>query len=212
MVFLFIMWIILIITLIIVTAKLEINIENLVITSQSKEHIPTGYNIIIMLKIIGNVPIIKFTITKNKLKKIQESLKRNEKIRRFQKDIWQNKDKIDIKIFKGIKEFSKYIYIKKLDLGIKLGTENAFLTSMLVVCFSSLLSIGFSKTSIKEKNIEYVVKPIYRNQNYIKIEISGIFQIKVIHIINTMYVLNKKGGMKNNERTSNRRSYDYSYE
>ena len=212
MVFLFIMWIILIITLIILTARIEVKIVNLVISSQNKEHIPNGYEFIIKLKIFGTIPIIKFTLNKNKLRKIQQSLKTNEKVKQLEKDIIQNKDKFDAQIIKGLKDFGKGIYIETLNLEIELGTEDAFVTSMLVTIFSSILSIGFSRIRVREKNIVYEIKPVYKNENSIKIEISGIFQIKLIHIINIIYVLNKKGGRKNHERTSNRGSYDYSYE
>ena len=212
MVFLFIMWIILIVTLVIITAKIEVKIVNLVMNSQIEEHIPNRFEIIIKLKIFENIPILKFTLNKNKVKKIQQSLKMNEKVKQLEKDILENKNKFDKKMVQGLKEFSKNIYIEKLDLEIEFGTENAFLTSMLVAFFSSILSIVFSKIRVREKNIVYEIEPVYRNENSIKIEISGIFQIKLIHIINTIYVLNKKGGRKNHERTSNRRSYDYSYE
>ena len=116
----------------------------------------------------------------------------NEKVKQLEKDIMQNKNELDVQIIKGLKEFSKVIYIEKLDLEIELWTEDAFLTSMLVAIFSSILSIGFSRIRVKEKNIAYEIEPVYRNQNSIKFEIFAIFQIKVIHIIDTIYVLNKK--------------------
>ena len=185
---------------------------NVIIDSQSKPYVNDKYKIIIKLKIFDTIPIIKFTLNKNKLRKIQQSLKTNEKVKQLEKDIIQNKDKVDAQIIKGLKDFCKGIYIETLNLEMELGTQNAFLTSMLVAIFSSILSIGFSRIRVREKNIVYEIKPVYKNENSIKIEISGIFQIKMIHIINTIYVLNKKGGRKNHERTSNRRSYDYSYE
>ena len=197
--------------MIVLTSKLDIRIINLMIDSQNEKHIHDKYKIIIKLKIFETIPIIRFTLTKNKLKKIQQLLKVNERIQQLEKDIWENKNKFDIQMIKGLQEFSKSIYMEKLDLAIELGTENALLTSMLVAIFSTILSIVFSKIRVKEKNIVYEVKPIYQNENSIKIEISGIFQIKMIHIINIIYVL-KKGGRKNHERTYNRRSYDYSYE
>ena len=212
MVFLFILLIFLVLGLVILTSKLDIRIINLIIDSQSKKYINDRYEIIIKLKIFGNIPILRFTMNKNKLRKIQQSWKMNEKVNQLEKNILQNKDKFDMKMIKGVKEFSKNIYMENLDLEVELGTENAFLTSMLVAFFSSILAISFSIMHVKEKNIVYEIEPVYRNENFIKIEISGIFQIKLIHIINTIYVLNKKGGRKNHERTSNRRSYDYSYE
>ena len=198
--------------IIILTSKLEIRMINVIIDSQSKPYVNDKYKIIIKLKIFDTIPIIKFTLNKNKLRKIQQSLKTNEKVKQLEKDIIQNKDKVDAQIIKGLKDFCKGIYIETLNLEIELGTQNAFLTSMLVAIFSSILSIGFSRIRVREKNIVYEIKPVYKNENSIKIEISGIFQIKLIHIINIIYVLNKKGGRKNHERTSNRRSYDYSYE
>ena len=212
MVFLFILLIFLCLALVVLTSKLDIRIINLIIDSQSIKHLNDRYEIIIRLKIFGNIPILKFTINKNKLRKIQQSWKMNEKVKQLEKDILQNKDKFDMQMIKELKEFSKGIYVDDLELEIEVGTENAFLTSMLVAFFSSILAISFSIMHVKKKNIVYEIEPVYRNENFIKIEISGIFQIKLIHIINTIYVLNKKGGRKNHERTSNRRSYDYSYE
>lgn len=199
-------------TLAVLTSKLDIRMINLIIDSQSKKHINDRYEIIIKLKVFGNLPILKFTLNKSRLRKIKQSRKMNEKVKQLEKDIIQNRNKFDKNMMKGLKEFSKNIYMEKLDLQIELGTENAFLTSMFVAFFSSILSIIFSRIHVREKNIVYEIEPVYRNENSIKIEISGIFQMKLIHIINTIYVFNKKGGRKNHERTSNRRSYDYSYE
>lgn len=212
MVFLFILCICLCLTLVVLTSKLDISIINLIIDTQSKKRLNDRYEIIIRLKIFGNMPILKLTINENRLSKIQQSWKMTEKVKQLEKDILQNKNQFDKQIIKGVKEFSKGIYVNHLELEVELGTENAFLTSILVAIFSSILSIAFSRICVREKNIEYEIKPIYKNGNSIKIEISGIFQIKLIHIINTIYVLNKKGGRKKHERTSNRRSYDYSYE
>ena len=198
--------------LVILTSKLDIRMINLIIDSQSKKHINDRYEIIIKLKIFGNIPVLKLTLNKNKLGKIQQSWKMNEKVKQLERDILKNKNKFDKQIIKGLKELSQSIYVENLELEIELGTENAFLTAMLVAIFSSILSIVFSRIHIRERNFLYEIEPVYRNENSIKIEISGIFQIKLIHIINIIYVLNKKGGEKNHERTSNRRSYDYSYE
>ena len=212
LVFLFILLILLIITLSIVTSKIEIKLMPFILDSKKSKYVDDQSKVIIKLKLFGNVPIIKFAITNKKLKRLQKSFKMNEKIEKIEKDIIQNKDKIDVRLLAVAKEIWKSIEIKKLELAMELGTENAFLTSMLVAILSSVIAIGFSRTNVKEKDVLYEIKPIYTNQNFVKIAISGIFQIKMVHIINIIYVLNKKGGMKNNERTSNRRSYDYSYE
>ncbi len=215
MVFLFILLILLIITLSIVTSKIEIKLMPFILNSKKHKYVDDQSKVIIKLKLFEIIPIIKFTITNQKLKRLQKLFKMNEKIEKIEKierDIIQNKDKIDVQLLAVAKEIGKSIEIKKLELAMELGTENAFLTSMLVAILSSAIAVGFSRTNVKEKDVLYEIKPIYTSQNFVKIAISGIFQIKMVHIINIIYVLNKKGGMKNNERTSNRRSYDYSYE
>ena len=211
MVFLFILLIFFISIIVIMTSKIEIKIENLIITSQTKKHINDKYKIIIKMYVFNKIPIIKITLTENKLKKIYTKLKMKEKIRKLEEEIYINKDKFDLKLLNAIREFNKCIKIVDLKLKIQLGTENAFLTSILVAIISSIMSITISKKAMREDKIFYNVEPIYNSQNLINIAISGIFQIKMIHIINTIYVLNKKGGIEY-ERTSNRRSYDYSYE
>ena len=211
MVFLFILLIFFILIIVIMTSKIEIKIENLIITSQTKKHINDKYKIIIKMYFFNKIPIIKITLTENKLGKIYTKLKMKEKIRKLEEEIYINKDKFDLKLLNAIREFNKCIKIVELKLKIQLGTENAFLTSILVAIISSIMSITISKKAMREDKIFYNVEPIYNSQNLINIAISGIFQIKMIHIINTIYVLNKKGGIEY-ERTSNRRSYDYSYE
>ncbi len=211
MVFLFILLIFFILIIVIMTSKIEIKIENLIITSQTKKHINDKYKIIIKMYFFNKIPIIKITLTENKLGKIYTKLKMKEKIRKLEEEIYINKDKFDLKLLNAIREFKKCIKIVDLKLKIQLGTENAFLTSILVAIISSIMSITISKKAMREDKIFYNVEPIYNSQNLINIAISGIFQIKMIHIINTIYVLNKKGGIEY-ERTSNRRSYDYSYE
>ena len=194
------------------TSKIEIKLMPFILNSKKHKYVDDQSKVIIKLKLFEIIPIIKFTITNQKLKRLQKLFKMNEKIEKIERDIIQNKDKIDVQLLAVAKEIGKSIEIKKLELAMELGTENAFLTSMLVAIFSSIIAIGISRTNVKEKDVLYEIKPIYTSQNFVKIAISGIFQIKMVHIINIIYVLNKKGGMKNNERTSNRRSYDYSYE
>ena len=212
LVFLFLLLILLILTLSIVTSKIEIKLMPFILNTKKYKFVDDQSKVIIKLKLFEIIPIVKFTITNKKIKRLPKSLKMNEKIEKIERDIIQNKDKIDVRLLAVAKEIGKSTEIKKLELAMELGTENAFLTSMLVAIFSTALSIGISNMYVKEDNIHYQVEPIYTSQNFVKIAISGIFQIKMVHIINIIYVLNKKGGMKNHERTSNRRSYDYSYE
>ena len=79
LVFLFIVFIIF--TFIIITAKIEVEIINLVIDSQNKNYVNDRYKIILRLRIWGKLPIIKLTITK-KNSRIYKNGGKNKKIRK----------------------------------------------------------------------------------------------------------------------------------
>ena len=106
------------------------------------------------------------------------------------------------------------IELNEMDLKILIGTENAGMTAFIIPIVSTFLAMFLSKKISRYNNKQiFSVTPVYINENLINIEFSGIFQIQMIHIINTICIFNKKKrkGDKN-ERTSNRRAYDYSYE
>ena len=195
MVFLFILLIILILLLAFFTSKIDIKITNLMIDLHNAEHINNKYEVIIKLEILKKIPILKFVLTPEKLKKVKKSWKMDEKIKQLEKNVLKNK--FDIKSLELLKEFSKNIKTKKLNLKIEIGTEDAFFTSILVGIFASILSTLFSISNVKEEDIFYKIEPIFINQNLLKFEISGIFQIKLIHIINTIYVLSINSSIKN---------------
>lgn len=196
----------LIITVILIKARINIEIENLRIKSNKKIYINDNYKIIFKIKIFNKIPIIKFNLDKDrltlKINKIKNKKEFSEKKNKF------IKDKIKKEIIKNITD----IKINKLNLKIKIGTENAFFTSMIIPIISSIISIILMKKITNVEKQKYIVEPIYLNQNILEILISGIFEMKMIHIINIIYILIKKEGVKKNERTSNRRTYDDCYE
>ena len=206
MVFLFFISVFIIFICILIFSKIRIEIINFKFTSMSEKHLNEDYKIIIKLRIFNKFTIIKIILTDKKLKRL--NLQQEAKI--IKTRIIENKSKIDKKIFKVMKKIK--INIKKINLSINIGTENASLTALLVAIISSITGIVFRKSIIDSKKQSFRIVPVYINKNLINIAVSGIFEIKMIHIINIMYVLNKKKGGKKNERTSNRRTYDYSYE
>lgn len=207
MVFLFIFLLVFMIFIcILIFSKIRIEIINFRFTSMNKKHLNENYKIIIKLRIFNKFTIFKIILTKNKLKNL--NLKQDAKIIRTK--IIENKNKIDKRAFKIIKNIK--IIIKRLNLSIDIGTEDASLTALLVAIISSITGVIFRKSIIDSKKQIFKIVPVYVNKNLININVSGIFEIKMIHIINIIYVLNKKEGVKKNERTSNRRTYDYSYE
>ena len=208
LVFLFAFLLVLTFFILILFSKIRIEIVNLKISSISNKHVNNNYKIVIKLCTLYKIPIIKVNLTKNKL----EKLKIKEKIKKIDLKVLKNKNDIDKNFLKAIKKVN--ISIKKINLRIELGTENASLTAFLVCLLSSIISILFSKKVTNYEKQKYIINPIYNNQNIINMLISGIFEMKMIHIINIIYILNKnkKEGVKKNERTSNRRPYEYSYE
>lgn len=203
MVFIFVL---ILIIVLLVFSRIRIEVINLKFSSQTKRHINKDYKVIIKLCILKKIPILKVNITKTKL----EKMKIKEKIKNIDFKIIQNKNKFDKNVIKAIKKSN--ININKINLNLEIGTENATLTSVIVPAISTILAILLSKKIENPKNQLFIIQPVYINQNLINIVFSGIFEMKMIHIINIIYILNRKKGVNKHERTSNRRSYDYSYE
>ena len=206
LVFLYILMALAIILILLIFSKIQIKIENFKFSSQLPKHTNKEYKIIFKLYILSKIPILKIIITEEKIKK----LKLKEKIKEMETKIIEKKDILNKNIIKSIKKVE--LTIKKLDLKIDLGTENAILTSILVPAISTVISIFISRKIQDYTRQKFIVNPIFTNKNLINIEITGIFELKMIHIINSIYVLNKKEGVEKYERTSNRRSYDNCYE
>ena len=195
----------------IITSKFKIEIKNLCLNSQEKHFISNEYQIKILFKIFYNITILKLRINKRKINKMMKNPKIKNKINEEKLKIMKSKIKIrkeDIKTLKKLR-----IEIKNLKLKLKLGTEDVALTAIVIPVFSTIISMVL-KNQMKSKNKnEFEILPLYQNENLIKVHLSGIFEIKMMHIINTMFIFykNKKRKGDKNERTSNRRSYDYSY-
>ena len=206
MVFLLVLIGLLIILVIIVTSKIRFQIKDFEYSLINMQHVNPKYKMQISWFIFGKIPIVRIDIDKTKINK----LKIKEKITNIETEIIQGKKPINKNILKVIIKLD----VKELNLKIDLGTENAALTSMIIPIISSILAI-FLRKKIKSTEEQYfIITPIYQNQNYLNIELSGIFEIKMNHIINIIHLLlrKEKKGVKKYERTSNRRSYDYSYE
>ena len=208
MVFLLVLIGLLIILVIIVTSKIRFQIKDFEYSLINIKHVNPKYKMQISWFIFGKIPIVRIDIDKTKINK----LKIKEKITNIETEIIQGKKPINKNILKVIKKIK--LDVKELNLKIDLGTENAALTSMIIPIISSILAI-FLRRKIKSTEEQYfIITPIYQNRNYLNIDFSGIFEIKMNHIINIIHLLlrKEKKGVKKYERTSNRRSYDYSYE
>ena len=206
MVFLFI---ILTLIILLVTSKIRVDVEEFKFISKMPKKKKTNYKLVFKLCILSKIPIVKIPLTKEKITRLKnKGMFKNVGVKEIEKKL--NPENLP-KIIKENK-----VDIKRLKINIEFGTENASLTAIIVPIISTIISFVI-RLKVKEyKNQSFNIKPLFINQNLVNIEFSGIFEIKMIHIINIIYILNKKKGKRKgedkNERTSNRRSYAYSYE
>lgn len=162
--------------------------------------------------------IIKFSFCLfNKLRYFTTTID-NQKI-----NLLYNSGKIDINKFRQDRELNKEVLkalrrteytIEKFKLNGEIGTDNAAFTALSIGFLNSIIPI-FVLRKIKFKNIDnyYLnINPIFINQNLVNLDLNCIISIKLVNIINIIHFLLKKGRVNKNERTSNRRSYAYSYE
>lgn len=194
-----------------ITIKIKFEIQNLKISTNEKPHLNKKYQIKIVIYTLGFIPILKLKLNNQKIKKIINNQKIKEKIKQQETKIIENKANIDKELITSLKNIKTEV--KEINLKIRIGTENASLTAFTIPVISTFIAIFLSK-QIKKYNDKqvFLVEPVYLDKNLLNIEISSIFQIKMIHIINTICIVNKKRKGDKNERTSNRRTYDYGYE
>lgn len=197
--------------LMIITIRIKIKFKDFEFSSQNKEHLNKNYKIEVTIYTFNLIPILKFKITNKKIQKMFSNEKIKKIINEQKTKIIENRKDIDIEAIKEIKNIK--IEINEMNLNISLGTEDASITAFIVPIISTFIAIFLSQ-KIERYNDKQIfsILPIYINQNLINIEFSGIFQIKMIHIINTICIVNKKRKGDKNERASHRRSYDYGYE
>ena len=205
MVFLFLLGVF---VLLFLFSRIRIEIKDFTFSSETKNHVNSNYEVDFKLNILGKFTIVKIKIDSKKLDKfhVKEKLKQVD----LQKFKYKDKDNLQKRVKEVIKQID--IDLKTCNLKIDLGTENACVTSFIVPIIATVISIFIRKKIKKYENQNFIIQPIYQNRNVINIKFSGIFEIKLIHIINIIYILTKKGRVKKYERTSNRRSYDYGYE
>lgn len=208
MIFLFIF---LIIILMILTIRVKFEFTDFKFTSLSKEHLNKNYRIKTTVYVFEKIPILVLKITNEKIQKIMNSEKIKKVIKNQEIKIIENRKNIDKELIKNLKNIK--LQVEEMNLQISLGTEDASITAFIIPIISTIIAIFLSKKVRKHNNKQvFSITPIYINQNLINIQFSGILQIKMIHIINTICIVNKKRRGGKNERASNRRSYDYSYE
>ena len=178
--------------------NLKLEIENLKISFPKTKKKITNNNSKVSLKIYI---LKKIKVAEINLKKVDfknETLKNQFKGAKFNLDT--------IGFLKNI----NYI-IEKLILKCNIGFEDAAITAVTVGIIYLIISNNLRDRIQNIQNIEYKVTPAYENRNILNVELDSIISIKLKNLIDIIRFM-KKGRVKKNGRSSNRRSYAYSNE
>lgn len=229
--FFFILILIVLVSIFIVySLSLKISINRILVDTKNNNF---DYEIKVGLYLVKKIRIIAIKINKEKMAKIEQTIEKLNRSKILKKLSKFNIEKMSLKLEKKLKKeiinknikpieaveiILKNLKIEtlKFKMDLRIGLEDVIITSFLIAILSSILSIAlkFTVNNIKDGNkYYYKILPIYRNENVLKLNLNCIINIKMVHIINIIYIfLGKKGRSDKNERTSNRRSYDYCHE
>ena len=191
--------------ILVINSTIQLNVKNLEVGNINKEN--NNYQVEILLKVFDKFTVYKTVVSKEKIQKIYDSkiLKKLHIKQDLKNEIKFRKQEF-LEILKRVQ-----IEIVKFNLKINIGLEDAAITALVVWGLSSIISIilPFLLKPANLKKCKYCIMPIYMQRNLYNIKLKGIIKLKVVHIIYVIYILVKKG-RDENERASNRRTYDYS--
>ncbi len=167
MFFLFILVIFTILIIAIHTSKIGIDIKNLIIDTDAEEKINEDGKIYVYLLLFNKIKLFRKNVRNIPMKDVKFETSD------FDIKIFKNKD-IKINYFELIQNIN--IDIKNIDLNVKIGTEDAGITAILVGILAGTLGMIIKKP-------KYQILPIYANRNLLKINLNGIFTIYLMHYI-----------------------------
>lgn len=188
--------------LLVTCSTLKIDVRELLLINKKLEK----FEIIISLNLFNKIKWLKLKIDKAKVKKLQGSAKLKTLNKILDTKVlrkYKNARKILAKDWKHILKELNEFDIEKLNLKIKIGTENAATTAIITGTISAIIGIILAR---KISNPRYDVEAVFIDKNYIYLSINCIIAVKLVHIIN----MNKKLGKEvyqEHGRTSNRRAY-----
>jgi len=201
---------------IIFISTIEIEVKDLWFNSDNKKQSKLiNYLFFIRIKLLNKVTWFKIKIDKKKLKRIESSkifksklFSKVSKYNNIEEFIEKNKEEIfRFNNIKHIKDIN--IEFKKLNLYMQICTKDSICTSFLVAIIASALSIILARKIKRydKSKYNYVITPIYEDKASFKIKLNCIIGIKIVHIMNVIYMLTKKRSVEYDERTSDRRTY-----
>ncbi len=191
--------------IIILCSTIKIEIENFEIKNISTPKIVYDFQIQIKLYLLKKLLIFKIPINKQKLQN-------NKVIEKLKHTPIKKETIINLDFLEELRNLSPQI--EMLQLNLKIGTENVLCTSVIVFLISMVLSIGlpYLVDTKDYSNIKYEITPFYIGKNQLHLQFRSIIYVKMVHIINIIFIYLQKRREEKNERTSNRRSYADSYE
>lgn len=198
---LFFLFLIVFLEIIVISLRFEFEIENFSYSNMLNKT-PDNFCIKVRIYIFNKIKFLEIKLDNQKLNKIYskqkvEKIDTKKMMKRLPKS---NKEKLNL---------LKKINLQKLDLNLEIGTIDIMLTTSIIPILSSFLSYFLVKAG--NRNCKYRIMPIYVERFVYKIDLNCIFSLKMIHIINIMWLILRKRDDKNG-RTSNRRFNAYRYE
>ena len=202
--------IVILITLLIciaILSTIRLEVDNFAVSNvnMTKAFVSKEYKLIISLYLFYKIKWLSFRLNDKKIRNMYSKMKLEKvDLEQLKKDF----KFVDLKEIKNIKPKIAY-----LDVDLNLGVQDVIVTSFIIAIISTLISIllPYAMKKYSKDSYKYKIMPLYMNKNVYEIKLNCIIEVKIVHIINIIYVFLKKRRRKD-ERTSNRRSYGYSYE
>lgn len=190
------------IRLLLILSNIKLEVKKLHISNvNEKRKTEVKFILNISISLLNKINIFKFTIDNIKINNLLSSGKMD--MQKFKLGEEINED-----ILKELKASNFKIEYLKIDGYF--ATFDTVLTSSIFAITNAIIPILISR-KINGKyinNIEF----INVNENVINLGLNCIISIKMVNIINILHYLIKKGGNKNNGKSSYRRPYAYSNE
>jgi len=192
--------------------------------SHTMRPLQNNYKIYVRLYLFNKIRWLSIKIDNKKVKKFEKGrllqwidkkagMRIEEEMKHMETLILKERKKIFSKqTWEHIKDLN--IKISKLKMSVEIGTENAVITSYLTAFIGTAVSIllAFAIEDYKKEKYHYTITPLYKNQNLLKMDFNCIINIKMVHIINTLYIIALIKRSEGKNGASDRRTYDNSYE
>ncbi len=202
-IFLILLAIIILIITILIFSSIKINIKEFKLVNKKV----IDMEIVISIAFFNKINILKITLNKNRLNKIEH----NKSVRKIAKKLQERLIKdykymhnFEQKSIKDILEILKYFNVSNVEIDVNIGTEDVIFTSFVVTAISMIITFLIAR---KVENTKYIVLPVYINENYVNLSIKCIISIKLVHIINIIKQFKRKDRDKKDGRPFNRRTY-----